>query len=180
MIFTTKELIKKGESKYSIRTKVSNGTLYLVERGIYSDDPLFEIDEVYASKKYPEAILTGLSAFYLYDLTDQIPDNFYFATQQHSFPIRKDGFVQSYQDESFFRVGAVVKKIGSGDVVTYDLERMLIELFRLKEKYPKDLYFEVLESFRKIKSELDFYKINCYLKCFSNGRTLLARIKESI
>ena len=81
MIYTTKELLAKNETEYSIRNKLLSKKLFLVERGLYSDEPHSFVDETYISKKYPNAILTGLSAFYLYDLTDHIPDCFYLATE---------------------------------------------------------------------------------------------------
>ena len=181
MIYTAKELIEQGETEYSIRKKVSSGFLSIVERGIYSPDKdCFYIDEVYISKKYPNAIITGLSAFYIYDLIDHIPDYFYLATIPHSFPIRRKDVKQSYQDSSFFDVGVVTKQIDSGSIKIYDLERLLIETIRLKEKYPRDLYYEVINSFRKIKSKIDFYKLNKYLKSFSNGDSLLQKIKEVV
>ena len=175
MIYTTKELLAKNETEYSIRNKLLSKKLFLVERGLYSDEPQNFVDEVYISKKYPNAVLTGLSAFYLYDLTDHIPDCFYLATEQHSFPIRRKDVVQSYQDKSFFDIGVITKD----NVRTYDLERLLIELFRLKEKYPREIYYEVLSSFRKNKSQIDFYEVNDYLKHFSNGSSLAMRIKEA-
>ena len=181
MIFTTKELLEKGETEYSIRNKIKDGTLILCERGCYSDDVgLLKIDEAFISKKYPSAILTGLSAFYIYGLTDYIPDYFYLATEQHSFPIRRKDVKQSYQNPSFFEIGVVLKEYENSVIRTYDLERLLIELFRLKEKYPREIYYEVVNSFRKIKGQLDFYKVNQYLKHFSNGDNLLLTIKEMI
>ena len=179
MLYTTKELLESGETEYSIRNKLKSGSLYLIERGIYSTSAHEKYrNEVLVSKKYPFAILTGLSAFFLYSLTDFIPDCYYLATEQHSFPIRKSDIKQSYQDHSFFEVGAIYKEVDEGVVRTYDLERLLIELLRLKEKYPRELYYDVLNSFRKIKNNLDFYKINQYAKAFKNGNLLLMKIKE--
>ena len=180
MIYTTKDLLKKGETEYSIRKKLNSGDLYLLERGLYSDSKDIVENESSVSSRYPHAIITGLSAFYLYDLTDHIPDCFHLATEQHSFPIRRDDVVQSYQDSSFFNVGVINRQFNNETVRTYDLERLLIELFRLKEKYPPELYYEVVASFRKIKYQIDFYKVNQYLKSFSNGGHLLQRIKETI
>lgn len=181
MIYTTKELIGKGETEYSIRNKTKKGKLVLIERGYYSDKcNNFFRNEVLVSKKYPYAIITGLSAFYIYGLTDHIPTHFYLATTQHSFPIRKGDIKQSYQESSFFEVGSSVLKIDDGFVRIFDLERLLIELFRLKEKYPREIYYEVINSFRKIKDQIDFYKVNQYLKSFSNGNNLLLKIKETI
>ena len=176
MIYSTKELLEIGETEYSIRKKVANKELYVVERGIYSDISLNFIDELYISKKYPNAIFTGLSAFYIYDLTTHIPDCFYVATEQHSFPIRRKDVAQSYQDKAFFEVGATYVE----NVRVYDLERTLIELIRLKEKYPREIYYEVLGNIRRIKNELNMYKINTYLSSFSNGDSLAQRIKEAL
>ena len=181
MIYTAKELIELGETEYSIKKKVSSGLLFILERGIYStDSDNGYVNEVYISKKYPNAIITGLSAFYIYDLTDHIPDYFYLATEQHSFPIRRKDVKQSYQDPSFFEIGAATKQIDNSSIRIYDLERLLIETIRLKEKYPRELYYEVVSSFRRIKNKIDFYKLNNYLKSFSNGDSLLQKIKEVI
>ena len=181
MILTTKELLELGETEYSIKKRLKDKSLHLIERGIYSTDPSDNhSDEVFISKKYPFAIITGLSSFFIYGLTDHIPVYFYLATEQHSFPIRRSDVKQSYQDKSFFNVGVTYKQLDEGVVKTYDLERLLIELFRLKEKYPRELYYEVLSSFRKIKDQIDFYKVNQYLKNFSNGSNLLLKIKEAI
>lgn len=181
MISTTKELLELGETEYSIKKKLIDGSLFLIERGYYatSQDKNYK-NEAFISKKYPFAIITGLSAFFIYGLTDHIPDCFYLATEQHSFPIRRDDIKQSYQDGAFFDVGVTNKQIDDGVVRTYDLERLLIELFRLKEKYPREVFYEVLASFRKIKDQIDFYKLNKYLRCFSNGSSLLLKIKEAI
>lgn len=181
MIYTTKQLLKKGETEYSIRQKVKKNVLHQIDRGVYSTDLDNNYrDEVYISNKYPSAIITGLSAFYFYDLTDFVPEYFYLATEQHSFPIRQDDIKQSYQERTFFEVGAINKRINKETIRIYDLERLLIELIRLKEKYPKEIYYEVLNSFRKIKDKIDFYKLNQYIKHFNNKDSLLLKIKEAI
>ena len=178
MIYTAKELYKKGETEYSLRNLVSNGSLFLIEHGIYSDEESPLIDESYICKKYPNATLTGLSAFYVHDLTDHIPDQFYLSTEQHSFPIRREGVIQSYQDKSIYRIGRCNIEFGSGKIFVYDLERTLIELIRNKDRYPSELYYEVLSSFRSKKSQLDFYKINTYLSHFKNKDVIAQKIKE--
>ena len=88
-IITAKELIAKSETEYSIRKKVLAGELYLLERGIYSDEAPPFIDEAYLCKKYPHAALTGLSVYCYYDLTDSVPDSVCLAMKQHSLPIRR-------------------------------------------------------------------------------------------
>ena len=180
MIFTTKELLSRGDTEYSIRKKVASGELHLVERGVYSDESSLFIDEVFLAKKYPNAVLTFLSAYYLHDLTDSVPDSFFLATEQHSFPIRRKDVRQSYQDPSFFSVGISRMEVEGGSVRIYDLERMLLETIRLRERMPADLYYEVMDSFRRRKGDLDFHRIAEYAKHFKNGDSLLHRIKSSL
>lgn len=180
MIYLTKDLLKNGETEYSIRNRIANGSLFNIGHGLYSDEPNTFMNEAFISKKYPNAIITGLSAFHLYNLTDVIPNNIYVATEQHSFPIRKSDIKQSYQDQSFFEIGKALLETDEGTIQTYDLERLLIETIRLKEKYPPELYYEVISNFRKIRDKLDFYKINNYVKNFKNGNKLLNKIKELI
>ena len=51
MIYTTKELLDIGETEYSIRNKLKNGSLNLVERGLYSSDSQDKLNsEVYTKK----------------------------------------------------------------------------------------------------------------------------------
>ena len=181
MIATKKQLLLDGETPYSIRNKISKGVLFLVERGLFSDKANPYFDEAYICAKYPNAIITGLSAFYYYDLTDQIPQDIYVATAQHSYPIRRKGVIQSYQEPSFFSIGRTMIKVESGYINIYDIERTFIELIRLREKYPAELYYEVMGSFRKIKDKIDFYKVQQYLKAFPReGAYILQKIKEVI
>lgn len=117
MIYTKKELLQKGETDYSIRCKVQTKHLFVIEHGVYSDKPKAFVDEIYICKKYPNAILTGLSAFYIYDLTDHIPDKFYLVTVQHSFPIRRKEVHQSYQESNCFSIGLSQMKYANNEML---------------------------------------------------------------
>lgn len=181
MIYTTKELINSGENEYSIRKKIKEGSLFFLERGVYSNSrDKFYNEEILVCKKYPYAVITGLSAFYLYDLTDQVPDSIYLATPDHGYVIQRESVKQSFQSSVYLMIGVTYRETKDGLIRVYDLERLLIELFRLKEKYPRELFYEVVNSFRKIRDKIDFFKIGLYAKFFSNGDSLLLKIKEMI
>jgi predicted transcriptional regulator of viral defense system len=180
MVYTTSELLELGESEYSIRIKLKNGLLFKVSNGFYSDKKDYVIDEQYISKKYPSAVFTGYSAFYMRDMTDGIPPYYYLATEQKSFPIRRSDVKQSYQSKTIFNIGITVIEWNGVKIRTYNYERLLIELIRLKTKYPSDLYYEVLNSFRQMKSEIDFGLIQDYLLKFEDGTHILLKIKEAI
>ena len=76
MVYTHKELKSKYGSDYRIKKAVASGMLYKMESGIYSDDENNHYLEVF-SKKYPNAIISGDSAYYYHNLTDVIPSCFY-------------------------------------------------------------------------------------------------------
>src|SRR5574344_918431 len=110
MIYTTNELLKKGETEYSIRMMLKNDILFKISNGFFTNEKDFVIDEEYISIKYPSAIFTGFSAFYMYDLTDGIPSFFYLATVQNAFPIRRDDVKQYYQNEKTINIGVTTIK----------------------------------------------------------------------
>ena len=179
MVYSTKELLASGETQRSIKRKVESGELFLLGRGIYSTNRRQPIDEAYLSVKYPHAVLTGYSAFSHYDLTDGVPEFYYLATPRNSPPIKNKEVHQSYQESETIYIGAITCAYKGNEVRIYGFERTLIELFRLQAKWPSDLYFEVLGSFRKKKGEIDFAKVNMYLRHFKNGVKLLQWIKEA-
>lgn len=180
MIYRTQDLLTIGETKYSISKKVRNKKLYRLERGLFSDTLKFNLEEQLISTKYPFCVLTGVSAFSFYDLTDIIPDKVYVATLEHSFPIRKENVVQSYQSKEYFNIGITSVEYDGGAIRIYDLERTLIELIRRKSKYSPELYYEVLNSFRKNKHKLDYVKINEYASKFKNYKSIINTIREVI
>ena len=64
----------------------------------------------------------------------------------------------------------------------FNKERMLIELFRLKTKFPKEYFLEVVSSYRTLKSmdDISMRKIVDYCKRMSKGQKLLKEIQEMI
>ena len=180
MIYTFKELLRKGETQYSVRQKLRNGSLFQFGRGLYSDKPNGRGSEAHYCKMYPNGILTGYTAFTWYDLTDGVPEKISLATPRNALPIRDVIVEQSYQALDTIAIGATTVETEDGPVRIYDLERTAIELFRRRSKFPSDLYYEVLSSLRERKGELDFVKIYDYLSAFKNGSGLFQKIKEAM
>ena len=83
MIYTYKECKEKWSSNYQIKKQIAAGSLFQIEKGIYSDTPDVSTLAV-ISTKYPKAIFTMDSAFYYHGLTDVIPDEYHIATDKHS------------------------------------------------------------------------------------------------
>lgn len=180
MIYSTKELIESGETEYSIRLKVASGELHKLDRGYYSDGLNESGSEPYYCKKNPDAVVTGYSAFCFHNLTDGVPDYCYLSTPRNSRPIRDPFVHQSYQSLDTINLGVSIEDTTAGTVRVYDLERTLIELFRLRTKYPSDLYYEVLSSLRERKDEIDWAKVYDYALAFRKEKRLFQKIKEAM
>ena len=168
MLFYYKELLEKGFNRYQIEKKTKNRELFKVSKGIYSDEE-YPSDLAIIMKKYPKSILTLNSAFFYYDLTDKIPEYYYLATEKKAHIINEDSVKQIFTTKNFFDIGLTKMKIEDTEVNIYDKERMLIELIRYKTKLSYELYKEVLNSYRKIKEEINFIKVYKYAKSFNNS-----------
>ena len=180
MIYSTKELIRNGETEYTIRIKLGSGKLHKLGRGYYSDDPDELSSEAYYGKKYPDGVITGYSAFCFHDLTDGVPDYYCLATPRNSLPIHDPFIRQSYQSLDTINLGVEIGDNGAGPFRVYGLERTLIELFRLRTKYPSDLYYEVLASLRSRKDDIDWAKVYDYAGAFRKEKRLFQKIKEAM
>lgn len=168
MVYYYKELLENGFNRYQIEKKVSNGELFKIEKGIYSDEK-FPSELSVITKKYPKAIITLNSAFFYYGLTDKIPNYYYLATDKKSRSIKNDSVKQIFTKKELLSIGLTKMTIEDVDVNIYDKERMLIELIRYKSKLPYELYKDVINNYRRIKDKLNFIKIYKYAQNFNNS-----------
>ena len=63
MVFTYKELEEKGYTDYKIKKMLANEELYMIKKGMYTDDLNYNYLE-YIYKKHPNAVITLQSAAY--------------------------------------------------------------------------------------------------------------------
>ncbi|MBR1759109.1 MAG: hypothetical protein IJ744_10360 [Lachnospiraceae bacterium] len=148
-------------SDYMIRQKVIAGELFQVGKAVYSDTA--QVPEIAVlAFQHSKAVITMHSAFYLYGLTDVIPDYYDFATDRDASKIKDKRVRQYFVSGSFFEQGVETVDYHGFPVRVYCKERMLIELLRYKSKLPFDYYKEVLLNYRKIIHQLDMQRIQDY------------------
>lgn len=175
MIYTYKELLKKYGNQRRVQQKVKEYSYYSVSRGIYSNE-YNAVNEKYIKKRFPEAILTGQFAFYFHNLTDYIPQTFEIASLRSATRIKHKDISQTFQEKRIINIG---KTIINGMNI-YDLERMIIELFRFKNKYGSDYFKEIVHNLRLRSNEIDSLKLKKYLASFKNGNRIYQLIDEVI
>jgi len=150
-----------------------------MESGIYSDSGEESELEV-VQWRHPKAVMTLDSAFFYYDLTDDIPDAYYMATDRNARPLNDTRVRQFYMPNGTFHLGITTIDYCGDKVRTYDLERLLIETARMKSRIDPALYKEVVLSFRKIAETLVAHKIADYLQHFPKRDAIESIIYEEV
>ena len=166
MVYYYKDLMGSYGSDYQIRKAVNENKLYKLEPGIYSDKEKVHYLELF-TRTYPNAIISGDSAYYYHNLTDVIPSKIYMTTSRSSSRFNDDSIVQSYKSDDTFEIGKTNIDFEGVKINIYDRERMLVELVRNKNSTPYDYYKEIIENYREIKETLNTKKIAEYISNFA-------------
>lgn len=161
MLLSYRECLEKYGTDYMIKKNLEGETLFLVEKGLYSDRSYVPYLEVIA-KKYGNGILTLHSAFYYHGLTDTIPQYYYLSTPKNCRKIENEKVKQLYENSAAFELGKTTLNYDGVDITIYNKERLLIELVRNKRKFSFDMYKEIINNYRKIADELDVAMIAEY------------------
>ena len=171
MLLTYPECLAKWQSDYQVKKQISEGKLYRIEKGVYSDIPDVSTLAV-ISFKYPNAIFTMDSAFYYHGLTDVISDKYHLATDKHAIYISDDRVHQYYVSSDILNVGVTTMERRNATFKIYDKERMLIELLRFKNKLPFDYYKEIIANYRHLIYDLDIERIQAYADSFPRSKMI--------
>lgn len=179
MIYKYDDCVIKYGSDYQLKLALKEKKAFFVEKGIYSDSEYYHSLDV-ISKKYPNAVFAGKSAFFYHDLTDSIPDKYCLATKREDTRFKDERVSQQYIKAEYFDLGITTLDVNGSTIRIYDKERMLIELMRFGKKYPLDYYKEIVNSYRDIVYKLDFGKTEKYAKAFPNGENILRKIQLEV
>lgn len=158
---TRAQCVMEYGSDYFIRKKVESGELYLIEKGIYNDQS-YVPELALLCYKYPNAVLTMDTAFYVHGISDDMPALTDMATDRDAAKIRDSRVRQFFEPGDFFRTGVEEVSFLGYSLPVYDRERMLIELIRHRSKLSRERYKELIGTYRKLINELDTQKIADY------------------
>jgi len=162
MLFNYHDMKVRCGTAYQIEKAIREGAYFRLESGVYSDSGgEDELDVI--QFRYPRAIVTLDGAFFYYNLTDVVPDQYHLATGMHAAKIVDNRIHQCYVPEGILTVGTTEIEYAGGKVRTYDLERLAIELARMKARIPSDLYKEVVLALRRKVDVMYPAKIGEYL-----------------
>ena len=166
MLYNHKELLKKYKSNYQIEKAVRENKIFKIEKGIYSDKENVHYLEI-IQKKYPNAIITGQTAYYYHNLTDVIPEKIFLATKRNASRIDDVKIRQLFVSDNLFDLGKDSLEVEGIVINIYNKEKMLIELIKNKNSIPFAYYKEIILNYRQIVNELQIWKIEEYLENYS-------------
>lgn len=173
------EALKEYGSDYYIQQKISAGQLFKVDKGIYSEKE-FEPELALICFKYPKAVVTMNTAYYLYGLTDEIPDEYYLATKREAAPIADSRVKQVFIPQKLLDVGRTKLDYKGYDIPIFDKERMLIELIRYKSKLTFNYYKEILGNYRRTLPQLDPEKIRDYAEVMPKSEMIVRALRLEV
>lgn len=182
MVYSWNQIVEKEGDIYIAKCRVKEGKYHKVSHGLYVDNNqhLSELEQLFM--QYPRATLTLQSAFDYYGLSDYVPNKYYLVTPYNSHTIKHKKVSQTYMDEKMSHIGREKIKTDYGYIFVFNLERMLIELFRLKAKLPRNYFLEIVSSYRSLKTTnvISFSKVSEYSKQITYGKRILKEIQEMI
>ena len=179
MIYTYEDCIEKFHSDYGIRKELREGTLFRLEKGIYSDREQ-ESELAVISKQYPDAVFTMNSAFYWHDLTKEIPEAYYLMTDKDAAKIRNPRIRQSFDNYDSLEIGLMIMEYDGYPIRVFNRERMLVELIRNKTKLPFDYYKEIIISYRKLIHDMDIQVVREYAEQLPKKNLVLNTIRMEV
>ena len=179
MIYSYEECIKRFGSKYLVKKAVESESIFQLEKGIYSDERYVPEKNILAMK-YPKAIFTLNTAFYLYNLTDVIPDKYYMATDRNAAKISDKRIIQIFEQSEILPLGVIKEQVNGCTINIYSKERLLVELLRHKNSLPFDYYKEILLNFREIVYDLDIRAIQDYAEAVPKSSMVLETLRLEV
>ena len=179
MLKTRIECIREYGSDYHVNQRVITGKLFHVDKGIYSESE--HVPELaILSYKYPKAVITLDTAFYLYGLTDEVPDQYVMATKREAAPITDNRVRQIFMPGDIIGLGRTTINYKGYDIMIFDRERMIIELARYKSKLSFNYYKEILGNYRRILPQLNLEKIRDYAEAVPKSNKVIRIIREEV
>ena len=147
MLIPYSECVKRYGNHHKIARMVETGELFKIEPGIYSDTKRKPRELELIQARYPAAVVTLLSAYYYYDLTDHIPDKYHLAMERGGTRIKDPGVIQHDVPVGTLNIGVDLTEINGTSMRIFDRERLLIETIRMRTKLPYDLYRLVAKGY---------------------------------
>ena len=177
-LLSRQECLSRFGADYFIKKRIAASGLFRLANGVFSEEKHVP-DNAVISHRYPYGVITLLSAFYHYGLTDVIPKACDLATSRNAVKIRDARVRQVFVPDEVLYRGAIMDQ-EHYPIRIYSRERLLIELLRYNDKLPFDLYKEVLLSFRRIIPQLNMQEIQDHAMAVPKRKMIMEALQMEV
>jgi len=178
-LLSRQECLSSFGSDYLINQRIAAGSLFRLGKGVFAEQK-YVPENAIISHQYPHGVITLLSAFYHYGLTDVIPEACDLATSRNAAKIHDPRVKQHFVPDDILYQGVIIGQEHDYPIRIYSRERLLIELLRYKSKLPFDLYKEVIQSFRKIITQLNMQDIQDYAMAVPKQKLVMEALQMEV
>ena len=161
---------------------VKTGEIQRVERGVYINKNGNYDEYYFFQKRYKSAIFSYLSALYLHQLTDVVPNSIEVTLYRGYNPHRMSvDVIKHYVTRDIHTLGVMDCETMYGNVVkVYDLERVICDIVKNRKSIDSELFSKTLNNYVRSPKK-DFAKLYAYarqLKVFDKMKEILEVIYE--
>ena len=164
-ILLSEELASEDIPSIYLTRLIEQGKLQRFDRGIYMAEG-GKCDEYYFfQKRYKVAIYSYLSALYLHQLTDIIPNKLEVTLYRGYNPHRMgENIIKHFVTKELYELGVVDCKTMYGNIVSvYDLERTICDLVKNRKSIDSQLFSKTLNRYIRT-SNKDLSKLYRYAR----------------
>ena len=169
-------IIKANEIKKRSRAGMKNPL-----RGIYVGEDYDLLAAVMA--RYPSGVATLETALSLHGITDEYLNPPFFLSFNIGYrPIKDERIVQIWEDRNTRFLGTIAMERDGVEFLTYDKERLLLEVFRREKLISMEAYSAAISYYRKAANDgtLNLPKLREYCKALPKGDIFRTRIRKEI
>jgi len=147
------EAIEQGITRYMLYSLRDRGVIEQVSRGIYrlvDLPPISNPDLVTVSLRFPNAIISLVSALAYHDITTQIPHVVFVAVSRDSrMPSLDHPPIQAHRfSNEAYKAGIEEHSIDGVPVKVYSPEKTLADCFKFRNKIGIDVFLEALKLYK--------------------------------
>ena len=160
---TRKDVDEANVSSWFLSYFVKKNGLSKIAPGFYGDEN-YIFDKLYIlQRRYPKYVFTGITALYLYGLTDRIPEIIEVVAPQGYNPSRiKDKSIRVHQisDSNKYLSNITEIETNFGNTVkVYSAERVICDLIKNRDKYDSELFIKAIKLYlRKINNQVELFE----------------------
>lgn len=153
--------------------EVEKGNVMRLKAGVYALPEALAKPMVDMRKLVPDGVLCLYSAWFYYQLTTQVPVEYYVAVEKSRKIVLPDypPIRLCYWNQATYSIGIKEEVISEHQCLIYDMEKSVCDAIKFRNKIGMDVCSEIVRNYMK-RPERNLNKLAEYAKILRVGKTL--------